>query len=109
MTENTFALLTGRWPCLKHMRVRYDNAKPTIDVTALLHNLSIIWDDELDDDMLDADGNDELGLDDLMEEDGPDGVRDRRGNAVLDVIRERGQLRRQQLLDGMPAARRNER
>ena len=59
--------------------------------------------------MLDADGNDELGLDDLMEEDGPDGVRDRRGNAVLDVIRERGQLRRQQLLDGMPAARRNER
>ena len=51
-----------------------------------------MWGDKVDDEMLDF--NDQMGLDDLMEEDGPDGVRGcdqhggGRGKALLEAIPE---------------------
>ena len=47
MTENIYAMWKRRWPILKHMREDLLRAKQTIDATAILHNLAILWSDEL--------------------------------------------------------------
>ena len=47
MTENIYGWWKRRWPIIKHMREDIPTGKETIDATAVLHNLAIIWNDEV--------------------------------------------------------------
>ena len=47
MTENIYAKWKRRWPIIKHEREDLPTAKKTIVATGVLHNLCILWADEL--------------------------------------------------------------
>jgi len=47
MTENIYQRWKRRYPILNHMREDLDHAKESIDCTAILHNISMLWDDEI--------------------------------------------------------------
>jgi hypothetical protein len=47
MTENVYGVLKRRFPCLREMRNHLPTAKKIIVATAVLHNLAILWNDEV--------------------------------------------------------------
>jgi hypothetical protein len=47
MTENVYGVWKRRFPCLREMRNHLPTAKKIIVATAILHNLSIFWNDEV--------------------------------------------------------------
>jgi hypothetical protein len=47
MTENVYGELKKRFPCLRDMRNHLPTAKKIIVATAILHNLSKLWNDEV--------------------------------------------------------------
>lgn len=97
MTENVFGMWKRRLPVLKNMRTDYPNSKLSISCAAILHNWSIMLDDEAVDDGLENHGDHGNGEDEMDEN------RDDRA-AVL----QRGQAFRDQLLAAMPRVRPNE-
>ena len=50
MTENVFGRMKKKFPVLRHMRTNLKNSKKGVDAIVVLHNLSILWNDELLDD-----------------------------------------------------------
>jgi hypothetical protein len=46
MSENIFGIWKRRFPCLKYLRCHYPRARKVVIATAILHNISIIWNDE---------------------------------------------------------------
>jgi len=79
MTENTFGIMTKRFPILKKMRSHYQNAKETIDATAVLHNISILLHDDVPVEVVRPDPDvvvvPPVAADDLQEEFVPENVR----------------------------------
>ncbi len=47
MTENLFALWQRRFPILNHNRMDKENVIATVGATGILHNISILWNDEM--------------------------------------------------------------
>ena len=47
MTENIFGMWKRRFPILRHMNEYLENAKDTMETTAILHNMTILFNDEL--------------------------------------------------------------
>ena len=43
MTEHIYGMWKRRWPIIKHMQEDLETGKESIDATAVLHNLTIIW------------------------------------------------------------------
>jgi hypothetical protein len=44
-TENIFAILKCRWPCLTQLRCKHRRALKIIVAIAILHNIAIRWND----------------------------------------------------------------
>ncbi len=101
MTENLFALWQRRFPFLHHARMNKDNVKATIAATAILHNISLLWNDDM------PDGDDELAP--LPQPPPPPEWELAADNATPDVIRQRGQTVRDTLLARMPRRANRER
>ena len=99
MSENVFGIWKKRFPCLNNIHCFHPNAKKTIYATGVLHNLSILWNDE-DPDEDYVDGIDELPdvEEYIVDED----------DADIGTIRERGQILRDNLCARMPEKMRRE-
>lgn len=89
MSENIFGIWKRRFPVLKNMRNHLPLAKKVIVACAILHNMSIMW-------------RDELPADDHQEQPEEQGAPDHEVVIVEDraeahVVRQRGQIVRDQL------------
>ena len=106
MSENIYGMWKRRFPILKRMGEKYVKAKMTIDATAILHNILLSIGDETPD----PDSDEEDDRDEELEgdQDGQDDYRIVADNATREVIRIRGQERRDQLCTQMPPATRAE-
>ena len=93
MSENVFGIWKHRFPVTRNMRNHVPLAEEVIMTTALLHNISILWNDELP--VGDADG---------VQAAAPEAQRDFiivDGRADRNAAREAGQLLRDQLREAM--------
>lgn len=107
MTENLFAVVKRRFPWIKNMRPDYMAAREAIWCTFALNNVAQRWSEQLPDD---GDGIE----DDPVEDDLPPERPERQWRIVEDnvdrqTVRERGQLKREELCRTMVAVRRQHR
>jgi hypothetical protein len=95
MSENVYGIWKRRFPCLSVMRSHVTLAKKTIYATAILHYLSILWNDAVPD-----------RDPDIIVPEYPDVIEDDfeivEDNADAQVIRLRGQILRDQLSAALP-------
>lgn len=94
MTENLFALWQRRFPILNHNQMEKENVIATVSVTGILHNISILWNDEMPEG-----AEEENHLPQLPPPPEWEIVAD---DATPDVIRQRGQTVRDTLMARMP-------
>ena len=93
MTEHIFAVWKRRWPIIRSLRVHLQNAQRIVLATAVLHNMAILWREELPDDF-DEDEDIQPGNPDITIEDDEDSVSRRNaGKIARDNLRERMELR----------------
>lgn len=91
MSENVYGVWKSRFPCLRNLRCHYENAKKTIVATAVLHNISILWNDAMPED--------EPEVPEVPDDEQFVVVEDR---TEPHLVRQRGQAIRDQLCAEMP-------
>ena len=93
MTEHIFAVWKRRWPIIRSLRVHLQNAQRIVLATAVLHNMAILWREELPDDF-DEDEDIQPGNPDITIEDDEDSVSRRNAGKIARTnLRERMELR----------------
>jgi len=103
MTENIYGVLKKRFPWLKNMRSHYQSSKDTIHCVFALHNLAQQWQEPIPPG---ADGavDDVPPVDDQQEEEDQDNGDEwviREDNVGPNIIRQRGQEKRDQMMRAM--------
>ena len=92
MTENIYGLWKRRFPILNCVRLHLQNAIAVIEVTEILHNISILWGDLVPREMMDEapPGHDDAPEDDIVVDNRvPDDVRRQQGFAARDALMRR--------------------
>ena len=69
MTENIYGIWKRRFPIIRCLHVTLENAQKIILATAILHNLSVLWQEILPDNHPDLIDGPDGGYDDIAEDD----------------------------------------
>jgi hypothetical protein len=97
MTEAVYDDWKNRFRCVEDMHANVPTAKRIIYATAILHNLAVLWNDEMPDD--------EEVYDDSEDDDSEDDDSEDDDNGPRDVeARDLGRILRDQMCANMPPA-----